>query len=133
MAGTATAGAIAAPPNSFGSVTVNGQLVGTQTMSAYAPKNFGGGISATPAGSPVTVPPSVGYGLGAGPTPMPVAGSSLAPTGSGTNGNTTPSTTQRGHYNGSMIGSPAMWALGLMAFGILWLRFVHWRKPRARD
>lgn len=133
MAGTAgmgTAGTVAAPPNSFGSVVTNGQLVGTQTQSAYYPKNFGGGISSAPAGMPVSIPPSVGYGLlpgSASQTPVP-SGSTPGMVG----GALSNSTTQRGGYNGKLAGSPAMWALVLMAFGVLWMRYVHWRKPKAR-
>lgn len=134
MAGTAGTGAVQAPPNSFGSAVVNGQLIGVQTTGAYYPKNFGGGISATPAGSPVTVPPNVGYGLAknAGAVNVPIGASSAAAAGSvpGLNG-TSSSTTNRGGHNGPALGSPAMWAIGLMAFGAIWLRYVHWRKPAA--
>jgi hypothetical protein len=134
MAGKATSGMVTAPPNSFGSVSVNGQLVGVQTSSAYYPKNFGGGISATPAGSPVTIPPAIGYGLGATPTPVPSGSNSrVGATASIPGGSTSSGTQNRGSYNGPFMGSPAMWAIGFMAFGILWLRFVHWRKPSARE
>lgn len=128
MAGTAgIVGSIAAPPNSFGSVVVNGQLVGAQTSSGYFPKNYGGGITATPAGSPVTTPPNVGYGLSAG-----AASGAPVPMGSAPGGNTTNGTTSRGGFAGPFVGSPAMWAFGLMAFGLLWLRFVHWRKSPSK-
>lgn len=138
MAGTAgAAGTVTAPPNSFGSVSVNGQLVGAQTTGAYYPKNYGGGISFTPAGSPVTIPPNVGYGMGPG-AESSTAGNTPVPTASlpGT-GHTSPSTTTRGAHNGPFMGSPAMWALLLMAFGVLWIRYVHWRpnrkKPASED
>lgn len=134
MAGKATAGAIVAPPNSFGSAVVNGQLVGAQTTGAYYPKNYGGGVSATPAGSPVTIPPSVGYGLRASSgnnTPIPSGSGNALPGGFGASGNT--SAASRGTYTGPAFGSPAMWAIGLVAFGLIWLRFIHWRKPASRD
>lgn len=136
MAGNHNASGVSAavaPPNSFGSVVVNGQLVGAQTTGAYYPKNYGGGVSATPAGSPVTIPPSVGYGMSASSsnnTPIPSgSGTAALPGGFGS---TSSSVGNRGNYTGPVLGSPAMWAFGLMAFGILWLRFVHWRKPSRR-
>ena len=131
MAGNASAG-IQAPPNSFGSVVVNGQLVGAQTTSGYFPSSYGGGVYAGPALSPVTAPPSVGYGMGLAQSTV----SGTAPTGSvpGANSSTSASTTNRGSTsNGGVIGSPAMWALAFMVIGVLWLRFVHWRKPARRD
>jgi hypothetical protein len=112
MAGTASLAQGYAPPNSFGSAVVNGQLVGFPTKSGYYPLNYGGGLSAVPSASPLTIPPSVGYGLGTVPT-----GSTSANSGSS--------------GSGSFTGSVAMWAIGAMIFGLVWLRFVHWRKPKA--
>jgi hypothetical protein len=112
MAGTPSLTPGYTPPSSFGSAVVNGQLVGFQTKSGYYPLNYGGGVSAVPSASPMTIPPSVGYGLGTVPT-----GSTAS--NSGSSGNST------------FAGSTAIWAIGLMVFGLLWLRFVHWRKPKA--
>lgn len=123
MAGTASIVGIAqAPPRSYGSVTVNGQLVGAQTQSAYAPTNYGGGISAVPSASPLTTPPVAGYGY---PSSVSAAASPLM---SSPGGGTTPNGQQRGSYAGGLIGSPAMWAFLMMAGGLLWLRYIHWRK-----
>jgi hypothetical protein len=115
MAGTASLTKGYTPPNSFGSAVVNGQLVGFQTKSGYYPLNYGGGLSAVPSASPMTMAPSaIGYGLGTVP-----AGRTSSNTGSsGSSGFT---------------GSVAMWAIGAMIFGLVWLRFVHWRKPKAES
>jgi hypothetical protein len=123
MAGTASiVGTAQLPPRAYGSVAVNGQLVGAQTKAAYAPINFGGGISAVPSGSPLTTPPSVGYGF-------PNSAASFgAPGASSPAGNTTPNGQQRGDTSQGFMGSPGMWAVVMMAAGLLWLRFVHWRK-----
>lgn len=123
MAGTAGSvrGSAMQTPNSYGSVATNGQLVGFQTRAGYAPVNYGGGIVAVPALSPVTTPPNVGYGqYNAGTAPVgSVAGG----------GNQSNSLTDRGGYGGTFWQSPAPWAIGFMAFGLLWLRYVHF-KPR---
>jgi hypothetical protein len=123
MAGTGTLAGPIKTPNSYGSVVNNGQLVGVQTSPAYYPKNYGGGISFVGSVSPVTSPPSVGYGMGGPPTASSPGGLSSL-----TNG-----TVNRGTYTGKTMGSPAVWAFGLMAFGLVWLRFVHWRKPTASE
>jgi hypothetical protein len=125
MAGTASlvAGTAQMPPQSYGSVTVNGQLVGAQTRAAYAPINYGGGISAVPAASPLTTPPSVGYGF---PASAAAAGSAVASTPGA--GNTTPNGQQRGGTSYGIMGSPGLWAWGMMAAGLLWLRYVHWKR-----
>ena len=127
MAGTATAG-VSSP--SFGSVVVNGQLVGTQTSSAYRPINYGGGISAVPSASPVTIPPAVGYGQPGNATAYG------APVGSGPGGGGTPSMAQRGSTetgffstaNAGGFGAPAFWGLLLLIIGLVWLKKVHWHK-----
>jgi len=108
MAGNARAGM---NNTGYGSAVANGQLVGFPTRAAYAPLNFGGGVSAVPAASPVTIPPSIGYGMSS----------------SGTGSNVT-SNQNRGTYTGGFMGSPAMWAFIMMAAGLLWLRYIHWHK-----
>ena len=124
MAGTANLQNKSAPPGSYGSFIVNGQLLGLQTKSAYSPQNMGGGVSGIPAASPMTVPPSSSYGYGAA-SPAAIGTASGASPGSG---NVTANSQQRGVGSSAIKGSPALWALGLMAAGLLWLRFVHWRK-----
>ncbi len=126
MAGVASTLGVATPtPNSFGSVVNNGQLVGVQTQSAYRPINWGGGVSAVPAASPLTIPPSVGYGF-----PSPASASSFGSAMASTPGlgGDTPNTTQRGSTSQGVVGGPGIWAFGLMAVGLLWLHFIHWRK-----
>ena len=111
MAGSGNLSPGYTPPNSYGSAVVNGQLIGFPTRAGYYPTNYGGGISAVPSASPVTMAPSIGYGLGTVPT------SKTASTGSSS--------------NSTLASSTAIWAIGLMVFGLLWLRFIHWRKPKA--
>ena len=114
MAGTPQLSTGYAPPSSYGSAVVNGQLVGFQTKAGYYPMNYGGGLSAIPAASPVTMAPgAVGYGIGTAANNRSSSSASAS--------------------DGTFVGSTAMWAIGLMAFGLLWLRFVHWRKPRASE
>jgi hypothetical protein len=125
MAGSSTAGLGAvATPSSYGSVVNNGQLIGVQTSSGYFPKNYGGGLTAVPALSPVTIPPSVGYGLNA---TGPNGGNPATNVRNSTS--TTASPSNRGSYKGGFIGSPAAWCVGMIVFGALWLRYVHWRTP----
>lgn len=124
MAGTATAGIAAFSPSSYGSVVVNGQLVGTQTKAAYSPTNYGGGISAVPSASPITIPPSVGYGASS------VSGGG----GGGAVGSTgTPNGTQRGSYTGGFAGSPGMWAIILLGIAFMYGRHVAWHKDKKED
>ncbi len=104
------AGTVATP--SYGSAVVNGQLVGMQTASAYAPANYGTGLNAIPAVAPMNIPPSASY---------PVVSSQAAATGA--NG-----TTQRGTGSSGIWESPALYAVVFLVVGFLILRHVHWRK-----
>jgi hypothetical protein len=126
MAGVATAGispaSILGSPG-FGSVVNNGQLVGFQTKGAYAPINYGGGISAVPMASPVTIPPAVGYGQSSSAASYAMPSASIP--GSA---DSTPNNSARGTYTGPFMGSPAMWGLGLIVIGLVWMRYVHWKK-----
>lgn len=117
MAGPSTAG-ITSP--SYGSAIVNGQLVGAQTVAAYTPLNYGGGITAVPAASPMTIPPSVGYGYPNSAANFSVPNASV-PANAGTN-------QQRPQYIGKMIESPGVWGLILLIIGFTWMRYVHWKR-----
>lgn len=98
-------------PTSYGSASVNGQLVGFQTASAYAPVNYGTGLRAVPAVSPVNIPPSASYPS----VPALSAAAGNPRQGAGTNAL-------------NLKESPALWAVLFLVVGFLLLRHVHWRK-----
>lgn len=99
---------------SHGSAQVNGQLVGFQTAGAYRPLNYGSGLSAVPAASPLTIPPS------ASSLPQ-VAGGIQSGQASG---GTAPASTSALN----LAQSPAIWAVIFLVLGFVILRHVHWRK-----
>ena len=101
---------------SYGSAAVNGQLVGFQTASAYGPVNYGTGLRAVPAVSPVNIPPSASY---------PSVPSSAAAPGGGT-GNLQNRGTGTDALN--LGQSPAIWAVIFLVVGFVLLRHVHWRR-----
>ena len=117
MAGTATA-ALSSP--GYGSVVVNGQLVCAQTLAAYSPLNYGGGVTAVPAASPVTIPPAVGYGQSSSAAAYSMPTGSI-PSNAGTN-------QVRPQYIGKLMESPGVWGLALLVIGLAWMRYVHWKK-----
>lgn len=100
-----------ATPISYGSAAVNGQLVGFQTASAYRPTNYGTGLQAVPAVTPVNIPPSASY-----PT---VASPSATGLGTGRGAGTSAL---------NLRDSPALWTVIFLVVGFLILRHVHWRK-----
>lgn len=97
---------------SHGSAQVNGQLVGFQTAGAYRPLNYGTGLSAVPAASPLTIPPS------ASSAPQIAGG-----IGSASSGRSTTTTSAL-----NLAQSPAIWAVIFLVLGFVILRHVHWRK-----
>lgn len=101
-----------ATPISYGSAAVNGQLVGFQTSSAYRPVNYGTGLQAVPAVTPVNIPPSASY-----PATGTAAAAGAPASGRG------PGTSAL-----NLKESPALWTVIFLVVGFIILRHVHWRK-----
>ncbi len=110
MAGNATGYA-----TSYGSAAVNGQLVGFQTSGAYAPVNYGTGLRAVPAVSPVNIPPSASYPSVSAQSAGGTSAGALSNRGTGTSAL-------------NLSESPAIWAVIFLVVGFVLLRHVHWRR-----
>jgi hypothetical protein len=106
----------------YTSQVVNGQLVNVAPMQAFNPLTFGQaytGPGMWPRQGVYNVPPIM---------PSPGLQSSMAPGSYGASGQSLPTAMDAKGSPFSLTKSPLWWALGFLAFGLLALQHVHWRK-----
>lgn len=97
-----------------GSFVVNGQLVGLPSQAVFNPINY-----LTVTSSPPLAPTSYPSTITSSPSGYPTVGAGVS--------NITPSTQQRGSTSLGVIDSPAWFAILMMGFGLLWIRYFHWK------
>lgn len=102
------------------SSVVNGQLVPTPTMAAYAPQGYGPQTMGVPNVAPA-YPPYIG-------APMSTAPGSESVGGYGTAGNNNMVTAMANAHPWNARVSPVPWAVAGLIVSLILLKAVHWRE-----